>query len=332
MKQLVLSVFILLLSFTGFSQDTTGLVAHWKMNGNALDATGHGHNGTMRNVTSAVGKGGGTNSALQFNGVNSYIMVPYAPSLDLTTFSICATINIKGFYSGTCHGNTILQKGDGGLSTTSQYALNFTDYNCSSAVDTTKEVFGVYAGDNNTPPSQWLFSPTLAENTWYSVVATFDGTTIKVYLNGVLKDSITTAGNPITANNDSLIIGMATWNATFPYPFKGIIDDIRLYNRPLTYTEITTYDTSTLAVPQTINNSTASMVIYPNPATQDLYINLNGSINGTLSLSDELGHILSKKTITTSTEKLDISALPPGIYFVRVSNDEVIITGKFLKQ
>src|SRR5258708_774632 len=44
---------------------TSGLIAHWPLNGNAIDVTGHGHNGTIVGAASTAGVNGG---AYHFNG------------------------------------------------------------------------------------------------------------------------------------------------------------------------------------------------------------------------------------------------------------------------
>lgn len=60
-----------------------------------------------------------------------------------------------------------------------------------------------------------------------------------MYLNGNLESEISTTGTPLTSN-----IGFALGSENdqpdyyFSYPFKGTIDDIRLYNRALSETEI----------------------------------------------------------------------------------------------
>lgn len=71
-------------------------------------------------------------------------------------------------------------------------------------------------------------------NTWMHVAATFDGTTSKIYINGVLDNSVTY--NPVTiiSNSSPLYIG-AVLAAN---RWKGGLDEVRLYNGALTATEI----------------------------------------------------------------------------------------------
>jgi len=97
-------------------------------------------------------------------------------------------------------------------------------------------------------------STVLQTNTWYHVAGLYDGTYLKVYVNGVL-DGTTNVGS-VTISYTSrancgpipptLYIGLlhndynTAWNYT-PHlfaPFNGIIDEVKLYNRALTLGEI----------------------------------------------------------------------------------------------
>lgn len=71
-------------------------------------------------------------------------------------------------------------------------------------------------------------------NTWMHVAATFDGTTSKIYINGVLDKSVTY--NPVTiiSNTSPLYIGAVLASNRW----KGGLDEVRLYNGALTATEI----------------------------------------------------------------------------------------------
>jgi hypothetical protein len=50
-----------------------GLVSHWKLDGNAKDATPQGNNGTVYNATLTTDRKARANSAYNFNGTNAYI-------------------------------------------------------------------------------------------------------------------------------------------------------------------------------------------------------------------------------------------------------------------
>jgi hypothetical protein len=252
MKKLIFLFAINLVAIAAWSQGSAGLIAHWDMNGTVNDVSGNGNNGTAHNITAAVGESGVPNTAWYFNGVNSYISVPYAPALNVTQYSICAKVNVMGFYSGLCGGNIILERG--AWASTGCYSLTFdnNEYGggCSST-DTTIEVFITNCGTNGAIQSLWHYTPNIVESNWYNIVGTYDGdSTYKIYVNGVLKSTNKNTGLPIGTSSDSMSIGMDIYGASsgYPYNFHGIIDDIRFYNRVLADSEIQIYSDSCGAI------------------------------------------------------------------------------------
>ena len=75
----------------------------------------------------------------------------------------------------------------------------------------------------------------LSTGQWYHVAATWDGTTAKIYVNGVLDNSPGTAkAAPIATDTRPVYLGGRP-GADY---FDGMIRDVRMYNRPLLATEI----------------------------------------------------------------------------------------------
>ena len=70
-------------------------------------------------------------------------------------------------------------------------------------------------------------------NTWSHLATTYDGTTLRLYVNGALAGSSTIAGS-IPASTGPLRLG---GNAIWGEWFSGEIDDVRVYNRALSATE-----------------------------------------------------------------------------------------------
>ena len=81
MKKLVLTLLIGVTTLTAFSQvpsyvPTNGLVGYWPFNGNANDESGNGNNGTVNGATLTTDRFGSANSAYSFDGVNDFISNP----------------------------------------------------------------------------------------------------------------------------------------------------------------------------------------------------------------------------------------------------------------
>ena len=207
-------------NFNLVSSAPAGLVAAYNFNegnfGTLYDVSGHGNHGTLEGpIWTGTGKYGG---ALSFDGINDVVTVNDADSLDFTTgFSLEAWVN------PTSAGNwssVLFKQGPQGMNY-SLYANNGTN----------KPVAQVYLSnaEQNAPGT----GP-VPLNTWTHLAATYDGTTLRLYANGVLAGSKAISGSLLNTPNPLTIGGNAVWSEFF----QGQIDEVRLYNRALTATEI----------------------------------------------------------------------------------------------
>jgi hypothetical protein len=83
-----------------------------------------------------------------------------------------------------------------------------------------------------------------------------------------------------------------------------------------------------------INELQESMLsVYPNPAIDKMTIEITGNVNGSnLSIRNLNGQELITRQITQPKTTIDVSNLPSGVYFVRLTNDKTVEVGKFVKQ
>jgi len=85
-------------------------------------------------------------------------------------------------------------------------------------------------------PDQEVRSPdALVPDAWNAVVAVFDGTSMKVYINSKLSRSVASSAVP-RSSGAALKIGMGGGEG--PHHFAGELDDVRIYKRPLTPDEV----------------------------------------------------------------------------------------------
>src|SRR5262249_25131506 len=75
----------------------------------------------------------------------------------------------------------------------------------------------------------------LALNTWTHLAATYDGTTLRLFVNGMLVSSVATSGPIITSTNQLQIGG----DSIYGQYFQGRIDEVRVYNAALSAAQIT---------------------------------------------------------------------------------------------
>ena len=242
MKQALL-LLLLLCNFNSlFAQVNLnqGLIAYYPFSGNANDASGNNNNPVFNNATLTADMFGNANSAYSFNGIDNCIRIPNSPSLNPTNqISICAWVRVGGFYQGKCHGNNVVMKGDADY-LTGNYMIRFDDsyssnsQNCFIASpDVNHETFfGLQA-------AQLANSPYVQLGQWYSVVYICDGVTAQTYVNCQLVGS--GPANGITFSNGyDLFLGRLN-DSQYPYWFNGVMDEVRIYNRPLNQAEVNAY-------------------------------------------------------------------------------------------
>lgn len=193
------------------------------------DSSGFNNNGTISGATWHSGKYG---NALTFDGINNLVTTADAASLDLTTgMTLEAWVYPTALSGGTSGGwRTVFFKEQPG-------AL----------------VYGLYAHSPANHASGYIFigseigvqgtSLTPAE-TWTHLALTYDSTALRLYVNGVLKNTTSQTG-AIQTSAGPLRIGGNTIRGEY---FKGKIDEVRIYNRALTAAQIQT-DMNTAITP-----------------------------------------------------------------------------------
>jgi Concanavalin A-like lectin/glucanases superfamily/Chitobiase/beta-hexosaminidase C-terminal domain/IPT/TIG domain/Fibronectin type III domain len=207
---------------TGAASGTPGLVAAYDFNAGSgttvADASGNGNTGTIMNATwTTSGKYGG---ALSFNGTNAQVLINDAASLHLTTgVTLEAWVNPSSAPTGW---QDVIYKA------LDNYYLE------AGSTNSNKPGAGVLLTSSAEPLAYGTAQ--LAASTWTHLAMTYDGTTLKMYVNGVLASSTAQSGT-ITTSTNALQIGGDT---TYGQYFKGLIDEVRVYNIALTQAQIQT--------------------------------------------------------------------------------------------
>jgi hypothetical protein len=182
----------------------------------ATDSSGSGHHGTLINGPTWVA--GHTGSALSFDGVNDFVSVPSLPHLPQWT--IATWVRSPAVPAAT---------GDSGpIHRFYNFQINWNHTKSSH-----RGAAVVRVGSTNYTAS---FGPLLA-NTWYHLVATYDGETLSAYKNGALVTANPAPSGPARVEAAALRLG-AHATATAGQFFQGTIDDVRIFNRALTLNEI----------------------------------------------------------------------------------------------
>ena len=212
-----------------------------------VDLSGHGNTGTITNATwTTSGKYG---NALSFNGATALVTIADSTSLRLTTGM---TLEAWVYPTATSAAwRDVIYKGN------DNYYLEAT---------TTQNVgypagAGTFGGNN----VQAFGTSTLPLNTWTHLAATYDGATVRLFVNGTQVGTLAQAGTIATSANPLTIGG----DPIYGQNFQGMIDEIRVYNTALTPAQIQTDMNAPL--------SGSFPVVSLNPNSVDFGTQLNGS-------------------------------------------------------
>ena len=197
-----------------------GLVGHWKFDEGSgtsvADVSGNGNNGTIADANWAAGAVSG---ALQFDGVNDYVGLGNAASLNSTGMITIAawvkTTTTDGLRDIVAHGYTL-----------SPNAAVFLRINAG------KYEVGSWNGSNH---FTGFSIPSEDVNTWVHLAGTHDGVAWRLYRNGVHVSAINDATGAVAVNANWAIGSRGTGTERF---FQGCIDEVRIYNRALSGGEI----------------------------------------------------------------------------------------------
>jgi gliding motility-associated-like protein/uncharacterized repeat protein (TIGR01451 family) len=203
------------------------LVAYFPFNGNANDESGHGNNGIVMNATLTTDRFNIPDRAYYFDDLD-YIIVPDADILRISgpiTISAWIQCSYSQKYAAIiCKANAVEPRAG---------YLMFMNDNEHGRVDIHyNHIEGKYAAAVSVNK--------LTDGNWHHLLGEYDGTQVKLYVDGLLNAS-TQAPYGINTNNEPFLIGwdQNQWLAEETNRhFSGKIDEVMLYNRALDETEI----------------------------------------------------------------------------------------------
>lgn len=211
---------------------TDSCVLYMPFNKDTKDYSTYNNNGINYGTTLVPDRFGKDSSARKFTGT-SYIQIASSPSISFdSTFSLNSWINIPSYIDGiNADQMRILSKERSAGGTGYAYGIDRT---------------GLLVNSFNNDNTNFINNGTsvIPINTWTMVTFVYDGKTVKSYVNGVLKSQSTITVTLLNSNL-SLFIGKEFDDPhggagyTNRY-FNGIIDDVRLYRKPLSDKDINT--------------------------------------------------------------------------------------------
>jgi len=189
----------------------------------ALDASGNGNVGTLHGVSRI--DGGVCGKAVSLNGLDNYISIPFS-SQNHPTRAITVSL---WFYTDSFEPQVLISTSEQG-----GYRLSFDD-----GRDLWWTLHLEKVGEVSIP----VRHEGITLYQWHQVTGTYDGNSMKVYLDGVLRNQINATGAIHYEFNNYVLLGADAgfYNNTdslCPHYFHGALDEVRIYPRALTYGQV----------------------------------------------------------------------------------------------
>jgi hypothetical protein len=232
MKKLANIALIIFLSLwnasTALADINDGLAGYWSFNGNAHDESGNGNHASVNQPTLTEDRFGNPNSAYYFDGDDRMIVLSSESLNPTDQLSIAFWIKVN---STTNEWSPIIHKGQKGGSCcrNREYSVWLNEqqnFHLGSAGDGSDQHV---LNSNAVQLGEWIF---------YTAVVDRRNHFMKVYINGVLDVQMSDSYSSFNNNNYDLEFGGVGEGHSNYSPFNGVLDDIRIYTRALSESEI----------------------------------------------------------------------------------------------
>jgi parallel beta-helix repeat protein len=202
---------------------STGPVGYWALDENTgtttADASGNGNNGTLQNGVAWTAPGKAGAAALTFDGTNDRVLISTSSSLEATT-----AMSIGGWFNHASTGGS----GTSGVTKAQNYRLTAQEANAASSH------WQFFFTDSNGTIRSITTTNAYSNDVWHYVMGTYDGTQLKIYVDGVSAAPPVNFTGAIKVSTASVFLGLR--DATAYY--AGQMDEIRIYNRALSASEV----------------------------------------------------------------------------------------------
>lgn len=216
-------------AFNTYSQELTlvdNIEAYFPFNDNANDLSGNENHGTVNGASLTTDRFGNPNSAYNFDGTDDYIEVLGLPT-NYSEYSFTAWVKHSDLGSG---GGIVMQSGN---------KIENNSYIGSFGIG---KMYGRHRIYSTTSSGLRFRSDTLRDLNWHFYVHSWDGNHIRLYRDGQLLDSLDISTTSPCPFMDDVIIGAMRYgwspNGVIDIFYNGKIDDVRIYSRAITSSEV----------------------------------------------------------------------------------------------
>ncbi len=319
-----------LVSVRDFSKVQSGnLVLYLPFNGDAVDESGNSIPCNANGAAITNDRFDNASSAFSFDGVNDNILVENSSLINFQdAITVCFWIKVGEFFEREAypvsHGNW-----------ENRWKISIANKRIRWTLKTST---GIKDLDSETE---------LVKNQLYLITCLYSGEDYEIYINGEL-DAFTTFTGSINTTSYDLTIGQVLPGNT-QYNFKGVLDDIRIYDYALSYPDINTlYDITTSIDGKVIQNELPARFElfqnYPNPFNPSTVIDYlipasKMSGNTLFYVTLKIYNVLGQEVATLVNElqqpgryqvQFDASENPSGIYFYKIQYNGKTLSRKMV--
>ncbi|MBK9420967.1 MAG: T9SS type A sorting domain-containing protein [Flavobacteriales bacterium] len=299
----------------------SGLVAHWELDNNALDAGPNFFNGTAVGPVAAEDRFGVPASAYQFNGTSDYVDLPtvFTTPPEAVTFSAWFRVPI------TYPEGKLIHHADKG---------EFSMYTDSNAL-----VVAVHLGTDL--PNGWIWtSQKFGNDHWHFAAGRWEyGQSLELYFDGVIVASVPAPDMAMMDPGPNFLASLGKYRYSGVSYYAGLLDDVRIYDRALSNAELDSLNGnfSTAAPQQPASTGVELFQNQPNPASSSTTITFEQPTAGPVSLRvyDLNGKLLTELENATlpagkHSYTVDLSNVGAGVYFCELRSNGSVLTRKLL--
>ncbi|MFH1754502.1 MAG: FG-GAP-like repeat-containing protein [Candidatus Latescibacterota bacterium] len=313
----------------------------------AGDSSGMGNNGTLLNgAVFEASTGDGSASAVRFDGVNDLIDLG---NLDVngTGFTLAVRFNAVSF-PGSKHDPRLISKASSTQENGHVFMLGTFKW-LREAVPTEDVRLRGRIRIGGVTRTVIASQGTIETDRWYHAAMTYDGTALRLYLDGIQVGGVTGLSGPVdSAPTVAVAIGGQPPGAG-EHSFDGLIDDVRIVQRALTADEIMAIIDPITAVPEDIPETPGRRGLHvlldrnkPNPftPTTTILFELPRLMHVKLSVYTVTGELVStivNKDMAAGRKEVVWNArdgrgrlIASGIYFYRLVADGEVQTKKMV--
>lgn len=322
---------MLALSISAFSQapayvPANGLKGYWPFDNNANDIGTNINNGAVYGATPTADRFNTANRAYNFNGTSDYILVPDHPSLSgYNNISISVWIRPDNTYGIRCIVAKWWQYLNCGAKT-DNYAVALVNGEIEFATNFNN--FGLSSKPAYTAPV----------NVWKHLVFVYNQTSASflIYMDSNLIFSLPAAGPDICSSTNDLYFGADVDGQHYATPsvyrfFDGAIDDIGIWDRPLTPKEIKGLFLSTATGVQHTGAISNNVSVYLDALNTLVFVDPPAEAFYTEVINIP-GEVVYSGTRNAAQAGINLNAEKSGLYFVKIITKDGAVIKKVVKE